>query len=220
MELFEIIAIGVGLAMDAFAVSICKGLSMKKIDWKKAIIIALYFGIFQALMPVLGYFLGSTFSSFVQSVDHWIAFILLAIIGGNMIKDSTDDEVEKRNDKVDVKTMLLLAIATSIDALAVGVTFAFFEVNLLLSISIIGIITFVLSFLGVIIGNKFGDKFQNRAELAGGIVLIIIGLKILLEHLGILALFSFISSACDISSNFLLSIVLLYISISEKCVLI
>ena len=188
MKLFEIIAIGVGLAMDAFAVSICKGLSMKKIDWKKAIIIALYFGIFQALMPVLGYFLGSTFSSFVQSVDHWIAFILLAIIGGNMIKDSTDDEVEKRNDKVDVKTMLLLAIATSIDALAVGVTFAFFEVNLLLSISIIGIITFVLSFLGVIIGNKFGDKFQNRAELAGGIVLIIIGLKILLEHLGILAL--------------------------------
>ena len=188
MELFEIIAIGIGLAMDAFAVSICKGLSMKKIDWKKAIIIALYFGIFQALMPVLGYFLGSAFSSFVQSVDHWIAFILLAIIGGNMIKDSTDDEVEKRNDKVDVKTMLLLAIATSIDALAVGVTFAFFEVNLLLSISIIGIITFVLSFLGVIIGNKFGDKFQNRAELAGGIVLIIIGLKILLEHLGILAL--------------------------------
>jgi len=188
MELFEIIAIGIGLAMDAFAVSICKGLSMKKIDWKKAIIIALYFGIFQALMPILGYFLGSTFSSFVQSVDHWIAFILLAIIGGNMIKDSTDDEVEKRNDKVDVKTMLLLAIATSIDALAVGVTFAFFEVNLLLSISIIGIITFVLSFLGVIIGNKFGDKFQNRAELAGGIVLIIIGLKILLEHLGILAL--------------------------------
>ena len=188
MKLFEIIAIGIGLAMDAFAVSICKGLSMKKIDWKKAIIIALYFGVFQALMPVLGYFLGSTFSSFVQSVDHWIAFILLAIIGGNMIKDSTDDEVEKRNDKVDVKTMLLLAIATSIDALAVGVTFAFFEVNLLLSISIIGIITFVLSFLGVIIGNKFGDKFQNRAELAGGIVLIIIGLKILLEHLGILAL--------------------------------
>ena len=188
MELFEIIAIGVGLAMDAFAVSICKGLSMKKIDWKKAIIIALYFGIFQALMPVLGYFLGSAFSSFVQNVDHWIAFILLAIIGGNMIKDSTDDEVEKRNDKVDVKTMILLAIATSIDALAVGVTFAFFEVNLLLSISIIGIITFVLSFLGVIIGNKFGDKFQNRAELTGGIVLIIIGLKILLEHLGILAL--------------------------------
>ena len=179
MELFEIIVIGIGLAMDAFAVSICKGLSMKKIDWKKAIIIALYFGIFQALMPVLGYFLGSAFSSFVQSVDHWIAFILLAIIGGNMIKDSTDDEVEKRNDNVDVKTMLLLAIATSIDALAVGVTFAFFEVNLLFSITIIGIITFILSFLGVIIGNKFGDRFQNRAELAGGIILIIIGIIVL-----------------------------------------
>ena len=188
MELFEIVVIGIGLAMDAFAVSICKGLSMKKINWKKSIIIALYFGIFQALMPVLGYFLGSTFSSFVQNVDHWIAFILLAIIGGNMIKDSTDDEIEKRNDKVDVKTMVILAIATSIDALAVGVTFAFFEVNILLAISIIGIITFVLSLLGVIIGNKFGDKFQNRAELAGGIILIIIGLKILLEHLGILVL--------------------------------
>ena len=188
MELFEIIVIGIGLAMDAFAVSVCKGLSMKLLDWKKVIIIALYFGIFQALMPVLGYFLGSTFSSFVEQVDHWIAFILLAIIGGNMIKDSTDDEEEKRNDKVDVITMVLLAIATSIDALAVGVTFAFFEVNILLSISIIGIITFVLSILGVIIGNKFGDKFQNRAELAGGIILIIIGLKILLDHLGIIVL--------------------------------
>ena len=188
MELFEITVIGIGLAMDAFAVSVCKGLSMKKVDWKKTLIIALYFGIFQALMPVLGYFLGSTFSSFVEKVDHWIAFILLAIIGGNMIKESTDDEEEKRNDNVDVKTMLLLAVATSIDALAVGVTFAFFKVNLLLSISIIGIITFALSVLGVIIGNKFGDKFQNRAELAGGIILIIIGLKILLDHLGILVL--------------------------------
>ena len=186
MELFEIIVIAIGLAMDAFAVSVCKGLSMKKIDWKKAIIIAVYFGAFQALMPVLGYFLGSSFSAFVQKVDHWIAFILLSIIGVNMIKESTDDEVEKRNDNVDFKTMVVLAIATSIDALAVGVTFAFFEVNILLAISIIGMITFILSILGVIIGNKFGDKFQNRAELAGGIILIIIGLKILLEHLGIL----------------------------------
>ena len=188
MELFEIIVIGIGLAMDAFAVSVCKGLSMKKLDWKKAIIIALYFGIFQALMPVFGYYLGSTFSSFVQQVDHWIAFILLAIIGGNMIKDSTDDEEEKRNDRVDVRTMVLLAIATSIDAFAIGVTFAFFEVNLLLSISIIGIITLVLSIIGVVIGNKFGDKFQNKAELTGGIILIIIGLKILFEHLEILVL--------------------------------
>lgn len=187
MELFEIVAIGFGLAMDAFAVSVCKGLSMKKIDWKKGIIIALYFGAFQALMPVLGYFLGNTFSSLVQKIDHWIAFILLAVIGGNMIKESADDEKENRNDNVDVKTMALLAIATSIDALAIGITFAFFEVNILLAIGIIGIITFTLSIIGVIIGNKFGDKFQNKAELAGGIILIIIGFKILLEHLGVLS---------------------------------
>lgn len=188
MELFEIIFVGVGLAMDAFAVSVCKGLSMKKINWKKATIIALYFGIFQALMPVIGYFLGSSFSVLVEKVDHWIAFILLAIIGGNMIKESRDDELEKRNDRVDFKTMIVLAIATSIDALAIGVTFAFLNVNLILSISIIGIVTFLLSLFGVVIGNKFGDKFQNKAELAGGIILIIIGLKILLEHLGILVL--------------------------------
>lgn len=151
-------------------------------------IIALYFGIFQALMPVFGYFLGSSLSTFVQRLDHWIAFVLLAIIGGNMIKDSVDDEEEKRNDKLDFKTMIVLAIATSIDALAVGITFAFFEVNILLAISLIGIITFVLSFLGVLIGNKFGNKLQNKAELIGGIILVIIGFKILLEHLGILVL--------------------------------
>ena len=187
MEIFEIVVIGIGLAMDAFAVSVCKGLSMKKIDWKKVIIIAVYFGLFQALMPVLGYFLGSAFSSFVQKVDHWIAFILLALIGGNMIKESTDDEVEKRNDRIDIKTMVLLAIATSIDALAIGVTFAFFKTDLLKAVTLIGLITFVLSILGVKIGNRFGDKFQNKAELAGGIILIIIGLKILLEHLGIVS---------------------------------
>ena len=188
MKLFEIVVIAIGLAMDAFAVSVCKGLSMKKMNWKKAMIIAFYFGIFQALMPVLGYFLGSAFSSVVQKVDHWIAFVLLSIIGGNMIKESRDDELEKRNDNVDFKTMILLAIATSIDALAVGVTFAFFKVNLWLAITIIGLITFVLAILGVLIGNKFGDRFQNSAELTGGIVLILIGLKILLEHLGILVL--------------------------------
>ena len=186
MKLYEIILISIGLAMDAFAVSICKGLSMKKINWKSTIIIAIYFGLFQAIMPVFGYLLGSSFSVIVQKLDHWIAFILLAIIGGNMIKESKDDEAEKRNDKVDFKTMIILAIATSIDALAVGVTFAFFKVNIILSISIIGLITFILSFVGVIIGNKFGDKFQNKAELTGGVILIIIGLKILLEHLGIL----------------------------------
>ena len=186
MNLFEIIIIALGLAMDAFAVSICKGLSMKKLNYKKIMIIALYFGLFQAFMPVIGYFLGTKFSLVVEKVDHWIIFILLSIIGGNMIKESTDNEEEKRNDLVDIKTMILLAIATSIDALAVGVTFAFLKVNLFLSITIIGIITFILSILGVIIGNKFGDKFQNKAELFGGIILIIIGLKILLEHLRIL----------------------------------
>ena len=188
MGLFEITVIGVGLAMDAFAVSVCKGLSMKKINLKNALIIALYFGIFQAVMPIIGYMLGTTFSSFVESVDHWIAFILLSIIGGNMIKESTDNEEEKRNDKVDFKTMILLGVATSIDALAVGVTFAFFKTNILLSVTIIGIVTFILSIIGVIIGNKFGDKFQNKAELIGGIILIIIGFKILLEHLGILVI--------------------------------
>lgn len=188
MELFEIISIGIGLAMDAFAVSVCKGLSMKKINWKNALIIALYFGIFQAVMPIVGYFLGTTLSGVFQKVDHWIAFILLAIIGVNMIKESTDDELEKRNDKVDFKTMIVLAIATSIDALAVGITFAFFKVNLLLAVTVIGVVTFALSILGVLIGNKFGDKLQNKAELTGGIILIIIGLKILLEHLEILVL--------------------------------
>lgn len=186
MNLFEIFLVGIGLAMDAFAVSVCKGLSMKKMNWKSAIIIALYFGIFQAGMPIIGYFLGTAFSSFVENIDHWIAFILLSIIGGNMIKESTDDETEKRNDKVDLKTMILLAIATSIDALAIGVTFAFFKTNIALAVTVIGLITFMLSIFGVKIGNRFGDKFQNKAELAGGIILILIGLKILLEHLGII----------------------------------
>ena len=187
MGLLEIIVIALGLAMDAFAVSICKGLAMKKMNWKHALIIAMYFGIFQGVMPIIGYVLGSTFNNFVESIDHWIAFILLAIIGGNMIKESTDDELEKRNDNIDIKTMLVLAIATSIDALAVGITFAFFKANILVSAFIIGVITFVLSIIGVFLGYKFGDKFQNKAELTGGVILILIGLKILLEHLGILA---------------------------------
>ena len=188
MGVLEVIFIGIGLAMDAFAVSVCKGLSMKKIKWKKAIIIALYFGIFQAVMPLIGFFLGLTFQDLVTSIDHWIAFVLLAIIGGNMIKESFDDENEKRNDSVDFKVMIVLALATSIDALAVGITFAFLQTKILMPILFIGIITFLISLLGVKIGNKFGDKFQNKAELFGGIVLILIGLKILLEHLGIISL--------------------------------
>ena len=188
MGILEIVLTAIGLAMDAFAVSICKGLSMKKMNWKKAIIVGGYFGLFQAGMPIIGYFLGSTFEVYVTSVDHWIAFILLSLIGGNMIKEAFDNEEEKRNDKVDFKTMIVLAIATSIDALAIGITFAFFDVNLLLAISIIGTITFIISIMGVKIGNKFGDKYQNKAEVVGGLILILLGIKILLEHLGIIAL--------------------------------
>lgn len=187
MEIYEILLIGIGLAMDAFAVSICKGLSMKKMNWKKSVIIALYFGVFQALMPLIGYFLGMTFESIVTTFDHWVAFALLTLIGGGMIKESFDDEDEKKNDRVDFKTMVVLAIATSIDALAVGITFAFFDVNIVLAVSIIGIITFIISVLGVKIGNRFGDKYQNKAQLMGGIILVLLGFKILLEHLGIIS---------------------------------
>lgn len=186
MSIIEIILLSIGLAMDAFAVAICKGLSMKKMNWKNAITIAFYFGVFQALMPVFGYFLGTTFENLVTSIDHWLAFILLVAIGGNMIKEAFSKDEEGKDDRVDFKTMIVLAVATSIDALAIGITFAFLNVNLLLSVSCIGIITFVISLIGVKIGNRFGDKFQNKAELFGGIILIVLGLKILLEHLGIL----------------------------------
>lgn len=187
MEIYEILLIGIGLAMDAFAVSICKGLSMEKMNWKNVVIIALYFGVFQALMPLIGYFLGMTFESIVITFDHWVAFALLTLIGGGMIKESFDDEDDKKNDKVDFKTMVVLAIATSIDALAIGITFAFFDVNIVLAVSIIGIITFIISVLGVKIGNRFGDKYQNKAQLMGGIILVLLGFKILLEHLGIIS---------------------------------
>ena len=161
---------------------------MKKINWKKAIIIGLYFGIFQALMPMIGYFLGSAFESFVTNIDHWIAFILLALIGGNMIREAlSKEEKDNYNDNVDFKTMVILAIATSIDALAIGITFAFLNVNLPLAVSIIGITTFIISLIGVKLENKFGSKYESKAGIAGGIVLILIGIKILLEHLGIIA---------------------------------
>lgn len=187
MGIVEITLLGIGLAMDAFAVSICKGLSMKKMNWKNAIIIALYFGIFQALMPVIGYFLGTTFEGLVTKFDHWLAFALLLAIGGSMIKEAFSKEEENKNDKVDFKTMSVLALATSIDALAVGITFAFFEVNVLLAVTIIGLITFIISIIGVKIGNRFGDKYQSKAELMGGIILILLGIKILLEHLNIIS---------------------------------
>ena len=177
MGIIELILLSIGLGMDAFAVSICKGISMKKMDWKKACIIGLYFGGFQAIMPVIGYFLGSTFESFITNFDHWVAFILLAIIGGNMIKETFSTECETISDDVNFKTMIILAIATSIDALAVGITFAFFKVNLILAISLIGIITFVLSVIGTKVGNKFGDKYEKKAEFVGGVILILLGLK-------------------------------------------
>lgn len=188
MGILEIFLLGFSLAADAFAVSICKGLCMKKINWKKAIIIALYFGIFQAIMPTIGHFLVHSFENLVVEIDHWIAFILLGLIGGNMIKEALSKEQceNNYNDNVDFKTMSILAIATSIDALAVGITFAFLDVNLQVAVTMIGIITFILSIIGVKIGNKFGCKYEKKAQVAGGTILILIGLKILLEHLGII----------------------------------
>ena len=186
MGIVELLLLSIGLAMDAFAVSICKGISMKKMNWKKAIIIGLYFGGFQSLMPTLGFFLGTTFQNLITNVDHWIAFALLGIIGGEMIKESFEKDDEESNDDVSFKTMFILAVATSIDALAVGITFAFLKVNLILAISLIGIITFILSVAGTKIGNRFGDKYESKAELVGGIILVLLGIKILLEHLGII----------------------------------
>ena len=190
MGAIEILLISIGLAMDAFAVSVCKGLAMKKMNWKKAAIIGLYFGGFQAIMPVLGYSLSKGFENFVTSIDHWIAFILLSIIGGKMVKDAFSPEnSENCNEDVGFKTMIVLAIATSIDALAVGITFAFLNVNLILAVSLIGIITFLLSVIGTKVGNVFGDRYENKAELLGGVILIFLGIKILLEHLNIINFF-------------------------------
>lgn len=186
MGIIEIILIGIGLAMDAFAVAVCKGLTMRKLEVKKCAIIGGYFGIFQGLMPLIGFILGISFQKIITQFDHWVAFILLGVIGVNMIKDSFSKESDSLNDKVNFKTMLPLAIATSIDALAIGITFAFLNVNILLAASIITLTTFILSMLGVVIGNKFGKKFEKKAEFAGGIILILIGMKILLEHLNIL----------------------------------
>lgn len=186
MGLLELFILAVGLSMDAFAVSVCKGLAMPKITVKKAAVVGIWFGGFQALMPALGYLLGSQFKNSITAIDHWIAFILLGIIGGNMIREACSGECEKENDSLDIKTMFLLAVATSIDALAVGITFAFLKVNIAAAVSFIGVTTFVISAVGVKIGNIFGTKYKSKAELAGGIILILLGLKILLEHLGIL----------------------------------
>ena len=227
MGLLELFILAIGLSMDAFAVSICKGLALPKINLKSAGIVGLWFGAFQALMPLIGYLLGVNFRSYIVSVDHWIAFVLLALIGANMIKealsdDDEEEEAEIRNLKrgpeegtigvcsldscsisptgqvalsradnrikeiLGFKTMFLLAVATSIDALAMGVTFAFLNVNIIPAISFIGVVTFTCSAIGVKIGNVFGLKYKSKAEIAGGVILILLGCKILIEHLGIL----------------------------------
>lgn len=186
MDLISLFIIAVGLSMDAFAVSICKGLAMQKAPLKKAIIVGLWFGGFQALMPAIGYLLGSQFESYITSIDHWIAFVLLSIIGGNMVKEALSKDEEPASASLAFKEMLLLALATSIDALAVGVTFAFLQVQIVPAVLFIGIITLTLSTIGVKVGNIFGSRYKSKAELAGGIILIIMGIKILLEHLGIL----------------------------------
>ena len=187
MGLIELFLIAVGLSMDAFAVSICKGLSVRKAQLKHMLCVGLYFGGFQALMPAIGYLLGTQFAALIASIDHWIAFVLLAFIGGNMIREALGHEEECLDASFSVKTMIPLAVATSIDALATGVTFAFLRVNILPAVLFIGCTTFALSALGLKIGNVFGAKYKSGAELFGGVVLILMGCKILLEHLGVLA---------------------------------
>lgn len=190
MSLWELLLIAIGLSMDAFAVSICKGLSMKKMNWKNGTLAGLYFGLFQAGMPLIGYFLGVQFQGIINDIDHWIAFVLLALIGANMIREAfskSEECANGTNDSFDFKTMIILALATSIDALAIGVSFAFLKVSIIPAVSFIGIITFTLSVIGIKVGNVFGCKYKTKAELAGGIILIFMGCKILLEHLGILS---------------------------------
>ena len=186
MGFVELLLIAVGLSMDAFAVSICKGLSVQKVKPKHAACVALYFGGFQALMPLIGYFLGSSLKSLIESYDHWIAFVLLALIGVNMIREAFGEE-EKQNDSFSFRTMFMMAIATSIDALAVGVTFAFLVERIVPAVCLIGVITFLFSAAGVKLGNVFGLKYKSKAEFAGGVILILLGTKILLDHLGVLS---------------------------------
>ena len=187
MSLWELFAIAVGLSMDAFAVSICKGLSVKQVKAKHSLTCGIYFGGFQAMMPLIGYLLGVSFQAMIESVDHWIAFVLLGVIGANMVKEALGGEEDECLDcNFTPKAMLPMAVATSIDALAVGVSFAFLKVDIVPAVSFIGVITFVLSAIGVKVGNVFGMKYKSKAELFGGIVLILMGCKILLEHLGIL----------------------------------
>lgn len=184
MNTWTLFTLAVGLSMDSFAVAVCKGLALGKITPKNSLIIGLWFGGFQALMPALGFFLGLQFSKYITSVDHWIAWILLCLIGGNMVKESFSKGEESADPSIAVKDMLLLAIATSIDALAVGITFAFLNVKIIPAVSFIGIITFILSVIGVKVGSVFGSRYKSKAEFAGGLILIVLGFKILFEHLG------------------------------------
>ena len=186
MDLLTLLTLAVGLAMDAFAVSICKGLAMREKVLKKGVIVGLWFGGFQALMPTIGFFLGTQFKDQITSIDHWIAFVLLGLIGINMVKEALSNDEEQADDSIAVKEMFMLAFATSIDALAVGITFAFLNVHIVSAASMIGVCTFLISFVGVKIGNIFGTKYKSKAELAGGIILILLGFKILFEHLHIL----------------------------------
>lgn len=184
MGFFDLIVIAVGLSMDAFAVSVCKGLSVQRVKPKHVLTVGAYFGGFQAIMPLIGYLLGRQFESMITSIDHWIAFVLLSIIGGNMIREALGDcDCEELNDSFSFKTMFPLAIATSIDALAIGVTFAFLGVDIIPAVLLIGVTTFVLSAVGMKIGNVFGTKYKSKAEIAGGVILILLGIKILIEHL-------------------------------------
>lgn len=182
INIIDILLIGISLSADAFAVAICKGLSINKLNKKVCITIATYFGLFQGIMPVMGYILGTTLKDTIINIDHWISFVLLSSIGANMIRESFEKD-NTCNDKTDFKTMIPLSLATSIDALAIGITFAIIKVNIIISSSIITIITFCLSIIGVIIGNKFGTKYKGTSELIGGLILIVIGIKTLLEHL-------------------------------------
>ncbi|MCI8469027.1 MAG: manganese efflux pump [Eggerthellaceae bacterium] len=192
MGILELFVIGLGLSMDAFAVAVCKGLCMRRVNWGHALVIALFFGGFQALMPLIGWALGTGFAAVIEPVDHWVAFGLLAFIGGKMLWDAfhEDDEAPScpaEGEPLDLRELTLMAVATSIDALAVGVTFAFLGVSIWLAVAVIGVTTFALSFLGVAVGNQFGTRFERPATIAGGVVLILIGLKILLEHLGLIS---------------------------------
>ncbi|KNZ40950.1 manganese efflux pump MntP family protein [Acetobacterium bakii] len=188
MSFSDLLLIAIGVSMDAFAVALSKGLGMRKLNYRHALIIALFFGGFQAVMPFIGWLLGRQFEQYITSFDHWIAFILLLLIGIKMIKEAFENNTGCKacTDAIDYKELLILSVATSIDALAVGITLAFLNVPILSTVGVIGLTTLILCFMGVVIGNRFGLKFKKNAEIAGGVVLILIGVKILLSHLGIL----------------------------------